>query len=248
MQARGLKVLVMSGDTPATVAAIAQQAGVTEFYAGVTPADKAAKVKELQSKGHIVAMVGDGINDTPALTVADVGIAIGAGTDVAIESAGIVLVRSELSDAVSALKLSRAVIRTIRQNLFWAFFYNILMIPLAAGLYYPLLGWQLSPAVAAASMSLSSLFVVGNALRLRRKQFITPVVPSMNTIAISVLGMMCPHCERHVSQALSAIPGVEEVKADHKSNTVTLTCSAPVNEAVIAAAVQQAGYDFKGLI
>ena len=248
MQARGLKVLVMSGDTPETVAAIAQQAGVTEFYAGVTPADKAAKVTELQSKGHIVAMVGDGINDAPALTVADVGIAIGAGTDVAIESAGIVLVRSELSDAVSALKLSRAVIRTIRQNLFWAFFYNILMIPLAAGLYYPLLGWQLSPAVAAAAMSLSSLFVVGNALRLRRKQFIISVVPSMNTITISVLGMMCPHCERHVSQALSAIPGVEEVKADHKSNTVTLTCSAPVNEALIAAAVQQAGYDFKGIV
>ncbi len=248
MRAAGLRVLVMSGDTPDTVAAIAQQAGVTEFYAGVTPADKASKVKELQHEGHIVAMVGDGINDAPALTAADIGIAIGAGTDVAIESAGIVLVRSELSDAVSALQLSRAVIRTIRQNLFWAFLYNILMIPLAAGLYYPLLGWQLSPAVAAAAMSLSSLFVVGNALRLRRKQFIIPVVPSMNTITISVLGMMCPHCERHVSQALSAIPGVEEVKADHKSNTVTLTCSAPVNEGVIAAAVQQAGYDFKGIV
>ncbi len=248
MQAAGLRVLVMSGDTPDTVAAIAQQAGVEEFYAGVTPADKAAKVNELQRAGYCVAMIGDGINDAPALTCADVGIAIGAGTDVAMECAGIVLVRSELGDAVSALQLSRSVIRTIRQNLFWAFFYNILMIPLAAGLYYPLLGWQLSPAVAAAAMSLSSLFVVGNALRLRRKQFITPTVPSMNTITISVLGMMCPHCERHVCHALSAIPGIEDVKADHKSNTVTLTCSAPVNEAVIGAAVQQAGYEFKGIV
>ena len=248
MKAAGLRVLVMSGDTPDTVATIAQQAGINEFYAGVTPAEKAEKVKELQREGHCVAMIGDGINDAPALTCADVGIAIGAGTDVAIESAGIVLIRSELSDAVSALLLSRAVIRTIRQNLFWAFFYNVLMIPLAVGLYYPLLGWQLSPAVAAAAMSMSSLFVVGNALRLRRKQFTIPTAPAMNTITLTVLGMMCPHCERHVCQALSAIPGIEDVQADHKSNTVTLTCSTPVDESIIAAAVQQAGYDFKGIV
>lgn len=247
MKAAGLRVLMMSGDHEGAVAAIASQAGIDEYYAGVKPEDKAAMVSRLRQEGNCVAMVGDGINDAPALTRADVGIAIGAGTDVAIESAGIILVRSELQDAVTALQLSRAVIRTIRQNLFWAFFYNLLTIPLAAGLYYPVLGWQLSPAIAAAAMSLSSLFVVCNALRLRRQQLLFKSESSMNTITISVKGMMCPHCERHVTQALSAIPDITEVKADHKSATVTLTCSAPVEESIIAAAVQQAGYEFRGI-
>lgn len=250
MQRAGLRVLMMSGDRESTVSTVAKQVGIQEYYAGVLPQDKEQKVCQLQLEGYCVAMVGDGINDSPALTRADVGIAIGAGTDVAIESAGIILVRSELKDAVAALKLSRAVIRTIRQNLFWAFFYNVLTIPLAAGLYYPLTGWLLSPGVAAAAMSLSSLFVVCNALRLRHCRLTLPPhssIPTMNTITISVIGMMCPHCERHVTQALAALPGISEVKADHKSATVTLTCEGPADEATLAATVQQAGYEYKGM-
>lgn len=247
MKKAGLRVLMMSGDREEAVRHIAGQAGIDEYYAEVTPQDKEAKVRQLQSEGHCVAMVGDGINDAPALTRADVGIAIGAGTDVAIESAGIILVRSELTDAVAALKLSRAVIRTIRQNLFWAFFYNILTIPLAAGAYYPFTGWLLTPAVAAAAMSLSSLFVVCNALRLRKLTLIHPTPQHMNTTTISVHGMMCPHCERHVTQALSALPGITDVKADHKSDSVTITSEAPVDEVLLAATIKEAGYDYKGV-
>lgn len=247
MQEHGLRVVMMSGDREEAVRHIAAQAGIEEHYAGVTPQDKEAKVRQLQAEGYCVAMVGDGINDAPALTRADVGIAIGAGTDVAIESAGIILVRSNLTDAVAALKLSRAVIRTIRQNLFWAFFYNILTIPLAAGAYYPFTGWLLTPAVAAAAMSLSSLFVVCNALRLRKLTLIHPTPQHMNTITISVHGMMCPHCERHVTQALSALPGIIDVKADHKTNSVTITSEAPLDEAIVAGSIKEAGYDYQGV-
>ena len=150
-------------------------------------------------------------------------------------------------DVVSALKLSRAIVRIIRQNLFWAFFYNALAIPLAAGVFYPLLGWQLSPGIAAATMSLSSLFVVCNALRLRRYPLFHPGTSTMDTtMTIRVEGMMCPHCERHVAQALSALPGISSVQADHKSSSVTITTSAPVDEALIASTIRQAGYDYKG--
>lgn len=247
MKSRGLRVLIMSGDHEGTVRHIASQAGIDEYYAGVTPQDKEAMVRKLQSEGHCVAMIGDGINDAPALMRADVGIAIGAGADIAIESAGIILVRSELMDAVGALNLSHAVIRTIRQNLFWAFFYNLITIPQAAGLYYPFTGWLLSPAVAAAAMSLSSLFVVCNALRLRNITLIPTTKTNMNTTVISVHGMMCPHCERHVTQALSALPGITEVKADHKSATVTITSEGPVDESILDATVKEAGYDYKGV-
>lgn len=247
MKRRGLRVLIMSGDSEGTVRHIAAQAGIDEYHAGVTPQDKEAMVRKLQSEGHSVAMIGDGINDAPALMRADVGIAIGAGADIAIESAGIILVRNELMDAVGALNLSHAVIRTIRQNLFWAFFYNLLAIPLAAGLYYPFTGWLLSPAVAAAAMSISSLFVVCNALRLRHITLISTPQTSMNTTVISVQGMMCPHCERHVNQALSALPGITEVKADHKSATVSITSNGPVDESILAATIKEAGYDYKGV-
>ena len=246
LKQQGLHVLMMSGDTLATVKQVAGQAGIDEYHAGVTPQDKAAMVQELQAAGHCVAMVGDGINDAPALMRADVSIAIGAGADIAKESSGLILVRSELMDAVGALHLSHAVIRTIRQNLFWAFFYNLLTIPLAAGVLYPFTGWLLSPAIAAASMSLSSIFVVCNALRLRHLPLISPTPTSMTT-TISVQGMMCPHCERHVTQALSALPGITEVKADHKAATVIICSEGPVDEAIVAATIKEAGYDYKGL-
>ena len=247
MKQEGLRVLMMSGDTPATVHRIAAQVGIDESYSGVTPQDKEDKVHELQQAGHCVAMVGDGINDAPALMRADVGIAIGAGAEVAIESAGIILVRSELMDAVAALKIGHAVIRTIRQNLFWAFFYNLLGIPLAAGVFYPLTGVLLSPGIAAAAMSLSSLFVVCNALRLCHLSLPHSSPTAMITITISVEGMMCPHCERHVTQALSSLPGIISVNADHKSATVTITSDNRIDETLLMTTVQNAGYDYKGI-
>ena len=236
----------MSGDHDGAVQEIARQTGIREYYAGVTPQEKEAMVRKLQGESHSVAMIGDGINDAPALSRADTGIAIGAGTDIAQDCAGIILVRSELGDAVAALNLSRAVIRTIRQNLFWAFFYNVLAIPLAAGLYYPLLGWQLTPGAAAAAMSLSSLFVVCNALRLRRFPISHPKAPAMTTLTLRVEGMMCPHCERHVTQALSALPGITSVTASHKDSTVTVTAAGSIDEALLAETIRQAGYEYKG--
>ena len=246
MQAAGLRVLIMSGDHAGAVQDAARKVGISEFHSGVTPRDKEAEVRRLQQQGHCVAMIGDGINDAPALSRADVGIAIGAGTDVAQNCAGIVLVRSELTDAVAALQLSKAIIRTIRQNLFWAFFYNVLAIPLAAGLYYPLLGWQLSPGVAAAAMSLSSLFVVCNALRLRHVSLPHPPEPTMITTTLHVEGMMCPHCERHVSQALSTLPGITAVTASHKDSSVTITSTASLDTALVAETIQKEGYVYKG--
>lgn len=245
LQGMGLRVLMMTGDAPLTAAAVAGQTGITEWGAAALPQDKAAKVRALQAEGHVVAVIGDGINDAPALTQADVGIAIGAGADVARESAGIILVRSDVQDAAAALRLSRAVLRTIRQNLFWAFFYNVAAIPLAAGAWYPLFGWRLHPAVAAAAMSLSSFCVVCNALRLRRLKLTpAPSQPDITnmTYTLHVEGMMCPHCERHVTEALLALPNVLSCQADHKTDTVVLELSAPADEAAIAAAVTKAGY------
>ncbi|MBQ3239583.1 MAG: heavy metal translocating P-type ATPase [Akkermansia sp.] len=253
LQGSGLRTMMMTGDNELTARAIAAQVDIREFRAGVLPADKAAMVRKLQQEGYKVAMVGDGINDAPALTAADVGIAIGAGTDVAIESAGIILLRSSLTDAAAALQLSRAVIRNIRQNLFWAFFYNILTIPLAAGLYYPLFGWTLSPGIAAASMSLSSFCVVSNALRLRRVQLPTstpaPSVPPSITMTttITVTGMMCPHCERHMQEALLSLPGVTACTASHKECCVRIESGAPLSEDTLRATVEKAGYQYGGL-
>ncbi len=236
----GLRVIMISGDNSRTAHAIAQRAGVDEVHAEALPQDKEALVRSLQAEGYCVAMVGDGTNDAPAPTRADVGIAIGTGTDIAMESAGIILVRSNLMDVAAALNLSRAVLRNIRQNLFWALLYNSLMIPLAAGAFYPLTGWLLHPAIAAAAMGLSSFCVVTNALRLRH---FTPTPPQkMNTITIKVEGMMCPHCEAHVTRALLAVPGVTDCKADHKTKIVTITTSQDISLDTLHSTITAQGY------
>jgi len=167
LKAMGIKTVMLTGDNQKTAQAIANKLGLDEIQAQILPQDKEARIRQLQEEGRKVAMIGDGINDAPALARADVGIAIGAGTDIAMESADVVLMKSDLKDAVTALRLSKATLRNIKENLFWAFFYNTLGIPLAAGVFYPLLGWKLSPIFAAAAMSLSSVFVVSNALRLK---------------------------------------------------------------------------------
>lgn len=240
LKSLGLRVLMVTGDSALTAAAIAHQAGIDEVHADALPQDKDALVRRLQAEGDCVAVVGDGINDAPALTRADVGIAIGAGSDIAIESAGIILVRSNLLDTVGALRLSRAVLSNIRTNLFWALLYNCLAIPLAAGVLYPITGLLLHPAAAAAAMGMSSFCVVTNALRLRRFNPTPPL--RMNSITIPVDGMMCPHCEAHVTQALLAIPGITTCHADHKAKTVTITTTGDIPMETIRHTITELGY------
>ena len=258
----GIHVVMLTGDNERTAKAIAADAGVDEVIAGVKPDGKEAVIKELQKFGK-VAMVGDGINDAPALTRADMGIAIGAGTDVAIDAADVVLMKSRITDVVAAIRLSRATLRNIHENLFWAFIYNVIGIPLAAGAYIYAFGWTLNPMFGAAAMSLSSFCVVTNALRLN---LFDPFVkgndkPLKNALGhepllikedkhnmeITVKGMMCAHCEAHVKEALEKISGVEEATANHEANLVTLKTSSDVAEADLKAAVEGAGYEFCGI-
>ena len=263
----GLKVVMLTGDNRRTAEAIGKELGLTQVISEVLPTDKERQVAALQAQGEKVAMVGDGINDAPALVRADVGLAIGAGTDVAIESADIVLMKSDLVDAVTAVELSRATIRNVKQNLFWAFFYNIICIPLAAGVFYPISHLQLSPMFAAAAMSLSSVCVVTNALRLR---FFKPSIQEAAPAAksgpvnpengsavpelkgdikpmekkVTIEGMMCQHCVAHVTKALNALPGVTAVvDLDSKSAVVT----GDVSDDAIRAAVEEAGYEVTGI-
>jgi Cu2+-exporting ATPase len=265
----GIHVVMLTGDNPKTAKAIAAEAGVDEVVAGVKPDGKEEVIKKLQEFGK-VAMVGDGINDAPALTRADMGIAIGAGTDVAIDAADVVLVKSRLSDVASAIRLSRATLRNIHENLFWAFFYNVLGIPLAAGAYIHAFGWTLNPMFGAAAMSLSSFCVVMNALRLNlfnmhdnskdrsKKNSLgheklleeiieEPIKEEKKDMEITVKGMMCGHCEAHVKEALEKVAGIDEAVANHDANLVTLKTSAEVSEADIKAAVEGAGYEFCGI-
>ncbi len=243
----GVKVVMLTGDNQRTAEAIGAQAGVDEVIAGVLPEGKEAVIRELQRQGSVV-MVGDGINDAPALTRADVGVAIGAGTDVAIDAADVVLMKSRLSDVPAALRLSRATLRNIRQNLFWAFFYNSLGIPLAAGVFTKLFGWTMNPMLGAAAMSLSSFFVVTNALRLNLVKLHPAEGPQRkaegNTILVK--GMMCHNCERHVREALEALPGITKVEADHTTGKVSFTGTA--DPAALKAAVQAAGYKFVKIV
>ena len=237
----GISVRMLTGDNRRTAEAVAADVGVDEVIAEVLPQDKEAVIARIRDAGQTVTMVGDGINDAPALVRADVGMAIGTGTDVAVESADIVLMKNDLRDVVTAIRLSRAVIRNIRQNLFWAFFYNCLGIPLAAGVFYPLLGWRLSPMIGAAAMSLSSVFVVTNALRLRRFRSKPTLKKERTTmVRLTIEGMMCQHCRKRVEDTLNALPGVHAtVDLDKKQAIID---AGTTSAEVLAKAVTDAGY------
>lgn len=252
----GLYVVMLTGDNERTAQAIGAQVGVDEVIAGVLPEGKEAVIKRLMEEKGKTAMVGDGINDAPALTRADMGIAIGAGTDVAIEAADVVLMKSSLMDVPAAIRLSRATLRNIHQNLFWAFFYNMIGIPLAAGVWIPVFGWKLNPMFGAAAMSLSSFCVVTNALRLNlfdmrstkrdRKRRHTKKkgkeVKIMNK-TMKINGMMCGHCEARVKKALEALPEVTEAVVSHETGTAVLTLSAPAADEVLKKAVEDQDYE-----
>ena len=264
----GIHTVLLTGDNEITARAIAAQAGVDEVVAGVLPDGKEAVIRKLMESGK-VAMVGDGINDAPSLTRADLGIAIGAGTDIAIDAADVVLMKGSLLDVSGAIRLSRAVIKNIHENLFWAFFYNVIGIPLAAGCYVAAFGWSLNPIFGAAAMGLSSFCVVSNALRLnflkshdsrRDKKVKNPVVGNLisnagqekagkeKSMKISVKGMMCGHCEKHVKEALEAIEGITSATASHEKAEVAIETSKEVDESAIKAAVEKAGYEYAGVI
>ena len=247
-----LQVVMLTGDNGETAKAIASAAGVDRVISDVLPADKANVIRTLQEEGSNVLMVGDGINDAPALVTANVGMAIGAGTDIAIESADIVLMNSSLGSVSDAIRLSKATIRNIRQNLFWAFFYNSLGIPIAAGILYPAFGLQLSPMLGALAMSLSSVFVVTNALRLRlfkpKQQAVIcetkPKEEKIMTTVIKVEGMMCTHCQARVESVCKAVPGATDAVVDLKAKTVTVTGDAAVE--ALKKAITDAGYEVIG--
>ncbi|MFW2604225.1 heavy metal translocating P-type ATPase [Aliarcobacter butzleri] len=248
----GLEVIMLTGDNYKTANAIAKQININNVIAEVLPQDKEKEIQKLQGLGKKVAMIGDGINDAPALVRADVGIAIGAGTDIAIESANIVLVKSDLLDAVKAIQLSNAVIKNIKQNLFWAFFYNIIGIPLAAGVFYTILGWKLSPMFAGAAMSLSSVTVVLNALRLKLfEPKISKNLLEQNNISkgdkmqkiLKVDGMTCGHCKARVEKVVSAIDGVDSVEVDLASKNVTVKMSKDISEQTLSDVIVDAGYE-----
>ena len=254
LKGMGLDVVMLTGDNPRTAQAIADQAGVDRVVAGVKPDGKEAVIRSLQAEGK-TAMVGDGINDAPALTRADVGMAIGAGTDVALDAADVVLMHSRLSDVSAAIRLSRATIRNIHENLFWAFIYNVIGIPLAAGVWIPLFHWQLNPMFAAAAMSLSSFCVVTNALRLNFVKLRDPSrdrpihkkskkkeQTNMNEVTLHIEGMMCGHCEARVQKCLEAIPGVTSAHADHTAGTAVVTLSQPVPFETLKKAVEDQDY------
>ena len=261
----GIHTVLLTGDNEITARAIAAQAGVDEVVAGVLPDGKEAVIRQLMQSGK-VAMVGDGINDAPSLTRADLGIAIGAGTDIAIDAADVVLMKGSLLDVSAAIRLSRGVIKNIHENLFWAFFYNIIGIPLAAGCYVAAFGWTLNPMFGAAAMGLSSFCVVSNALRLnflkihntkndkKVKNSVHGILISNKSqdketkMKISVKGMMCEHCEMHVKKALEAIDGITGATASHEKAEVTIESSKPVEESQIKAAVEEAGYEYNGII
>ena len=257
LQNMGIHVVMLTGDNERTAKAIGAQAGVDEVIAGVLPEGKESVIRSLKRKGK-VAMVGDGINDAPALTRADMGIAIGAGTDIAIDAADVVLMKSRLSDVPAAIRLSRATLRNIHENLFWAFFYNVIGIPLAAGAWIPIFGWQLNPMFGAAAMSLSSFCVVSNALRLnwfkmydasrdkkikiKKKEEETTMTKTMK-----IEGMMCGHCEARVKKVLEALPEVDAAEVSHEAGTAVITLNAGIDDDVLKKAVEDQDYKVLGI-
>ena len=247
MQKMGICTVMLSGDNRRTAEAIAKKAHIGEVVAGILPGEKAEEIRRLQKRGK-VAMVGDGINDAPALAQANVGMAIGAGTDVAIDAADVILVNGSLEDVCAAIRLSRATLWNIRENLFWAFFYNVALMPLAAGAYYSLNGWSMHPVLGAFAMSLSSFCVVTNALRLNFKKIRGPKSssPAKIVFSLSVEGMMCAHCESRVQKALLTVPEVERATANHKRNRVRVECSSRPSEKALREAIEKAGYRFRG--
>ena len=269
LQGMGIHVVMLTGDNERTAKAIGAQAGVDEVLAGVLPDGKEAAIRSLQTKGK-AAMVGDGINDAPALTRADIGIAIGAGTDIAIDAADVVLMNSKLSDVPAAIRLSRATLRNIHQNLFWAFFYNVIGIPLAAGVWIPLLGWKLNPMFGAAAMSLSSFCVVSNALRLnlfnmhdarhdKKRVFKNSEEPAQPdtikskkeneamTKTMKIEGMMCQHCEARVKKTLEGLDQVDSAEVSHAKGTAVVTLNGQVDDSVLKDAVEAQDYKVVGI-
>ena len=256
MQNMGIHVVMLTGDNERTAKAIGAKAGVDEVIAGVLPDGKESVIRELKKQGNVI-MVGDGVNDAPALTSANIGIAIGAGADVAIDAADVVLMKSRLSDVPAAIRLSRATLRNIHENLFWAFIYNIIGIPLAAGVFISVLGWQLNPMFAAAAMSLSSFSVVTNALRLNffrmhdsgrdhkiKNKLKTTTEKETKTMekTLKIEGMMCGHCEMHVKKALEGLDGVKKAEVSHKTGTAVVTLEKEISDDVLKKAVAGGGY------
>ena len=276
LQNMGIRVVMLTGDNERTARAVGAQAGVDEVIAGVLPDGKESVIRSLREQGK-VAMVGDGINDAPALTRADMGIAIGAGTDIAIDAADVVLMKSRLSDVPAAIRLSRATLRSIHENLFWAFFYNVIGIPLAAGVWIPIFGWQLSPMFGAAAMSLSSFCVVSNALRLnwfkmydgsrdKKRKIKNPAAQETEiqketqkaeikekeeeetmTKTMKIEGMMCGHCEARVKKALEALPQVDAAEVSHEAGTAVLTLNAELDNDVLKKTVEDEDYKVTGI-
>ena len=260
LRENGVEVVMLTGDNPVTAAAIGKKTGIDTVIAGVLPNEKESHIRALMEQGKTVAMVGDGINDAPALMSAHVGIAIGAGTDIAMESADVILTGSRLSDAVNALYLSKATMKNIKENLFWAFFYNCIGVPIAAGLLYPSLGLALNPMLGALAMSFSSFFVVSNALRLKlHKPAMEHMIETTETLqifetketnemtkTIHIEGMMCPHCVRHATEALNKLEGVTAVVSLEQKNAVC-TLTADVSDEVLTKAITDAGYEVTGI-
>ena len=259
MRNMGIHVVMLTGDNERTAKAIGAKAGVDEVIAGVLPDGKESVIRSLKEKGKVI-MVGDGVNDAPALTSADIGIAIGAGADVAIDAADVVLMKSRLSDVPAAIRLSRATLRNIHENLFWAFIYNTIGIPLAAGVFISVLGWQLNPMFAAAAMSLSSFSVVTNALRLNfvrihdpkhdhKMKKKTPIKKETKQMekTIKIEGMMCNHCEMHVKKALEALDGVKSAEVSHTAGTAVVTLEKAVADSALKQAVVDQGYTVTGI-